>query len=292
MKRVFIGSTGLVRSGWVILTFALIAGLSQVPLAMLFGAIFGRGTNTLHLDEWRIASFTWPTLLSSALATALCVRFFREKTGLTQPRSLFFGLAMGALALTLAVVVPALMGHGTLGWPTATVCAIALSGVTQLITIGATSIGEELLFRGLAFQALSRGTHPLIAIFATSLLFGLGHLNNPNASLVAAANVALVGLWFGLIAWRHSLYASIGLHLAWNWFEGFVFGQPVSGLMPGPSLLGATWSDQRSFWEGGAFGPEASGWSSVVLCLGIVFIVLIRPSSPRNSGPAPVLNPD
>jgi len=292
VKKVFIGQTGQVRSGWVLLAFGALTALTQWPLGIAFRGLFPAGDGPVLLDEWQIAAFTWPTLFSSLFATAVCAKVFREKVGLERPRLFYFGLALGGGALLLAVGVPTLLGYGTLSAPEHALSVVFVSGVMQLITVGATSVGEELLFRGLPFQALARGTHQSVAIGSTSLLFGLGHLNNPNSSLVAASNVALVGIWFGLLAWRYSLWATIGLHVAWNWFEGFVFGQPVSGLTPGPSLFHATWVHQRGFWAGGDFGPEASGWTTVILTFGIVLVLLISRPKPRNSGPEPVLHPE
>ena len=263
MKNVFADAHGRVRSGWVLLVFTLIAGLAMYVSAALLKAVM---SPALRKDpDWGFIRFSLPTLTCALLATWFCVKFFREETGLVKPKTLWLGLAAGAAALTLAVVIPAVLGYGTLGLPIWPAGAVAVSGLAQLLTAGPSSIGEELLFRGVAFKALSRGTHPLAAIGLTALLFGAVHLSNPNASYVAAANVALVGVWFGLIAWRISLFASIGLHLAWNWFEGFVFGQPVSGFASGAALFHASWAANRSFWSGGDFGPEASGWTAVVL---------------------------
>jgi hypothetical protein len=46
------------------------------------------------------------------------------------------------------------------------------------------------------------------------------------------------------------------LHIGWNFFEGPVFGFPVSGLTDMPSLLIHTVSGPEIV-TGGAFGPEA-----------------------------------
>jgi membrane protease YdiL (CAAX protease family) len=63
------------------------------------------------------------------------------------------------------------------------------------------------------------------------------------------------------------LWLPIGLHIGWNFFEGNVFGFPVSGLetfklitlrVHGPEL-----------WTGGAFGPEAGLIVFPALLLGL-----------------------
>jgi membrane protease YdiL (CAAX protease family) len=277
----FVNGSGRVRSGWVVLTFALTAAVVQLVFSLI-GVLFV--TRPLQLDQWQLLFLTWPTFLGAIAATAVCVKAFSEDLGLQAPRTFWRGVGLGAAALALAAGLPALVGgHGTLGWPRAALAGIAYSGALQFISVAPTSVAEELLFRGVAFRALSRGTHPLFAILVTSVLFGAIHLLNPNASLVAAANVALVGVWFGLVAWRISLWASIGLHVSWNWFEGFVFGQPVSGIRPGASLLFATWPPERSFWSGGDFGPEASGWTCLVLFFSIALIALLTRPTHRPS---------
>ncbi len=277
MSSAFVDDAGRVRSGWVVAAFAVTATVAQVIFGFI-GSRFHHGGGPLRLDQWRVALFTWPTFFAAVIATLVCARGFKAPVGLGAPRTILLGVALASLAMLLAVGVPVLFDEETLSLPASGLGAVVLSGVLQLITIAPTSVGEELLFRGVAFQALCRGIRPLPAIVLSSLLFGAVHLSNPGASLTAAGNVALVGLWFGLIAWRISLFASIGLHVAWNYCEGFVFGQPVSGIQPGASLLDGTWSLTRGFWSGGAFGPEASGWTTCVLVLGIAAVLaLTRP---------------
>jgi hypothetical protein len=141
-----------------------------------------------------------------------------------------------------------------------------------LIVLGPTAVGEELMLRGVVLRQLARGTRPWIAVALTGSCFGAMHLLNPSATAVAALNVALVGVWFGVLALRSSLWSSIGAHVAWNWFEGFFYGQPVSGIEPGRALLSG-WLDGAPFFSGGQFGPEAAGVTSVLLALAIVVSV-------------------
>jgi hypothetical protein len=134
------------------------------------------------------------------------------------------------------------------------------SGLAYLII----AFGEELALRGVAFWAIARSAGNAVAVLATGGVFGALHLLNPSATWLAAGIVALVGVWFGVLTARTgSLWCAIGLHLSWNFCEGFVFGQPVSGLRPGLSLLSGT-VGAAGFWNGGDFGPEAAGWTAVL----------------------------
>ncbi len=115
---------------------------------------------------------------------------------------------------------------------------------------------EELLSRGYHLQTIASGTNLFWGVIISSVVFGLLHLANPGANWVSAVGIFFAGLYlaYGYIRTKQ-LWLSIGLHLGWNFFEGVVFGFPVSGLdiytlarieVHGPVL-----------WTGGAFGPEA-----------------------------------
>jgi len=115
---------------------------------------------------------------------------------------------------------------------------------------------EELLSRGYHLQTIASGLSLFWGVVISSAVFGLLHLGNPNATWVSAAGIFFAGLYlaYGYIRTKQ-LWLSIGLHIGWNFFEGVVFGFPVSGLdiyaltrinVHGPEI-----------WTGGAFGPEA-----------------------------------
>lgn len=115
---------------------------------------------------------------------------------------------------------------------------------------------EELLSRGYHLQTLASGLNLFWGVVISSAVFGLLHLGNPNATWVSAAGIFLAGLFlaYGYLTTKQ-LWLPIGLHIGWNFFEGVVFGFPVSGL--DIYRLMRTTISGPDLWTGGAFGPEA-----------------------------------
>ena len=115
---------------------------------------------------------------------------------------------------------------------------------------------EELLSRGYHLQTLASGLNVFWGVVISSAVFGALHLGNPNATWVSAAGIFLAGLFFAYGYLRTGqLWLPIGMHLGWNFFEGVVFGFPVSGLDIYP--LARIQVSGPDIWTGGAFGPEA-----------------------------------
>jgi hypothetical protein len=115
---------------------------------------------------------------------------------------------------------------------------------------------EELLSRGYQLQNLADGINLTWGVIISSAVFGILHLGNPNATWLSAVGIFFAGVFlaYGYLRTKQ-LWLPIGLHIGWNFFEGVIFGFPVSGLdiyrltritVEGPEL-----------WTGGAFGPEA-----------------------------------
>lgn len=115
---------------------------------------------------------------------------------------------------------------------------------------------EELLSRGYHLQTLASGLNLFWGVVISSIVFGLLHIGNSGSSWIAVLGITLAGFYFAFAYLRtKQLWLPIGLHIGWNFFEGVVFGFPVSGLdiypltrieVTGPVL-----------WTGGLFGPEA-----------------------------------
>ena len=114
--------------------------------------------------------------------------------------------------------------------------------------------------RALLLRLLWRAFGPVPAFAVAALVFGALHLANPGATALAGVTVAVAGLMFcALYALTGRLWVPIGLHLAWNFAQGYLFGAAVSGGDLGGSIAVSTARPGAAAWlTGGTFGPEAS----------------------------------
>lgn len=142
-----------------------------------------------------------------------------------------------------------------------------------LVIYIAVGFQEELLSRGYHLQNMIDGLDLRWGILLSSLAFALLHLANPSFSLLSFLGLLAAG-YFLAYAWvrTRQLWLSIGLHIGWNFFEGNVFGFPVSGTdtfrlieseIGGPELI-----------TGGEFGPEAGFILVPALLFGTYLIYL------------------
>lgn len=132
---------------------------------------------------------------------------------------------------------------------------------------------EELLSRGYHLQTIASGLNLFCGVIISSAVFGLLHLGNPSATWVSTAGIFFAGIYlaYGYVRTKQ-LWLSIGLHIGWNFFEGVVFGFPVSGLDIYP--LTRIEVTGPVIWTGGAFGPEAGLIVLPALILGTLLIYL------------------
>jgi membrane protease YdiL (CAAX protease family) len=133
------------------------------------------------------------------------------------------------------------------------------------------------LGRAIILRLLMRAFGIWPALIAQAVLFGALHLANPNASFTAAAAIAVeAGLMLaGFYLLTGRLWMSVGVHAAWNFTQGWVWGASVSGIPVTESWLVSNPKPGASeLLSGGAFGPEASLPAMVVGTL--VAIVVLR----------------
>ena len=126
---------------------------------------------------------------------------------------------------------------------------------------------EELLSRGYHLQTLSSGINLFWGVLISSAIFGALHLGNPQCHLDLGGRHLLRRIIPGAGIFRTGqLWLSIGLHIGWNFFEGIVFGFPVSGTASYPlmriSISGPALVDRRGLRTGGRSHRPASpaGW--------------------------------
>jgi uncharacterized protein len=189
-----------------------------------------------------------------------------------------FGLGLGALLMALIFGVELAAGWVTVdGFFHAGRGTFWTGILNAVVVFSVVGIREEVLFRAYPLRAIAEGMNLkrigprwalLIAYGATSLVFGLAHLTNPNATWVSSANIVLAGILLGAgFVLTGELAIPIGLHISWNFFQGNVFGFPVSGTDAGATLIGIT-QGGPGLVTGGAFGPEAGLVGIAAMALG------------------------
>ncbi|GLQ88293.1 CPBP family intramembrane glutamic endopeptidase [Dyella flagellata] len=210
------------------------------PLQAGLGQFFGR---------------TVPELTAFLLLTRFIER--RTPTELVS-RTMFSraltGLLIGTLLFSTVVGVMWLLGsyHVTGFNPHA-------NWVTALLMVGlGAGIGEEILFRGALFRIVEEGFGSWAALIVSALFFGLAHISNPGATLWSSAAITIeAGFLFGLLYMvTRSLPLCMGLHCAWNFCQGTVYGIPVSGTSADGWLVSTRTGPD--WLTGGSFGAEAS----------------------------------
>jgi membrane protease YdiL (CAAX protease family) len=163
------------------------------------------------------------------------------------------GIVTGVVIFSLIVgVIAAFGGYRVIGYRDAGVLVPALA---VAILSGFT---EEIFFRGFFFRLTEKWLGTWAALGLSAALFGALHLGNPNATLLAAVAIMLeAGIMLAAIYMiTRRLWAAIGVHAAWNFTQGGIYGIPVSG----GEMDGVLRPDIRGsdLLTGGAFGAEAS----------------------------------
>ena len=182
------------------------------------------------------------------------------------------GAGVGAAYLCASVGILALLGGYRITGVTFAGQALA-GGLLLHVFVG---VFEETLVRGILFRFLEEGFGSWIALAITALLFGFSHLSNPNATMWSAIAIALeAGVSIGAVYMAtRSLWFAMGLHTAWNFLQGALFGVAVSGIDAPTDSLFQPLIQGNPWLTGGAFGIEASVITVVLgLGLGVSFIV-------------------
>ncbi|WP_057490327.1 CPBP family intramembrane glutamic endopeptidase [Streptococcus orisasini] len=136
---------------------------------------------------------------------------------------------------------------------------------------------EELLTRGWLLPLINKRSNLAVAIGISSSLFGLMHLVNNHVTVLSVTVLILSGIFMALYMLKtDNLWGVAGLHGAWNFTQGNIFGAAVSGTDAGKSLLHFVSKAGAADWiSGGKFGAEGSLLTSLVLLVGIVILGLL-----------------
>ena len=297
-RKLFINSVGRLRSGWRLAVFVLVYLIilflitSAVRVGYAVAMYFAPGVASgFYVQD---VVYRLVILTSSLAAGYVCVRLLEglpwRSLGLWFHvgwfRDLLVGTAIGIASLAFAAAI-ATAGGGLrftvspAGIFPQVAKTLVLSGTLFMIA----ALAEEALFRGYPLQTLTRARLAVLGVVLTSVPFAAIHLQNPNvAKGFTFLNTALAGVWLAVAYLRtRSLWFPLGVHWAWNWALGSLFGLPVSGitrLAPYPLLrgtdLGPTWL------TGGSYGIEGGLACTVTLIISTLFIWRTRLVSPTE----------
>jgi hypothetical protein len=234
-------------------TFALIAALGYYFVFPLIIAFIGAPVFVVS---------TLGTFAAAAVANAVVLRIYERgnlaSIGLgwttASRRNLVLGMLGGIGAALVVILLPLVVRAADVEpvsgehfrWP-------SLLFVSILLLFGA--VGEEMLFRGYAFQVLVKGIGPFATILPMAVLFGLAHSDNLNFGPLALFNTILWGIVLGYAFLRSGdLWLPIGLHFGWNWTLPLL-GVNLSGFTMNVTGFAMHWNI-GAVWSGGAYGPE------------------------------------
>ena len=135
---------------------------------------------------------------------------------------------------------------------------------------------EEVALRGYLMNTIAAKHNLIIAIIVNSSIFGILHLLNPNVSIIAIANIILFGVFASIYALKfNNIWGVCGIHSAWNFVQGNVFGLEVSGMKIGETIWEFS-PKGNTLLTGGEFGPEGGLVSTIILTLSTIIIILYK----------------
>ncbi len=168
----------------------------------------------------------------------------------------------------------------------------ALFGVAGVILVAATI--EEVVFRGVMFQALESAWGTVPALWLQSLIFSVLHIANLDSNLgtpelvVTVISGTLIGaFWTVLFVQSRNIWVVAANHAAWN-FAVLLTGLPLSGLDDWRAVAPLESSYSGPNWlSGGTVGPEDSIVTVVMVALVFTALLLWLGKRGRFLPPAP-----
>lgn len=264
MKTIFFNLDNRLRNGWWILIFIGFVAATRLVYGPITKGIkqFGAPAEWLEPAAFIfILLATWAcTLLRKESLSSVGFQLDQRWT-----KEIFFGTLIGvSLILATTGLIWAIGGVRFELDPIRSFGSLAYGFYVFLFV----ALFEEILFRGFIFQRLLDGAGIWVAQIVLALLFAFGHWDNPGmegaTKFWASLDLALGAVLLGLAYCRtRSLALPVGIHLGWNWAQGYLLGFGVSGT-DHSGWFQPIFQGKAEWLTGGNFGPEASIFAVLV----------------------------
>lgn len=266
---------GFVYGGQYLGAFSMFPiGILMYMLTSTSNPTVGGSSNSNFLVFWKQFSLSFELFVFffTGLVVFLWVRYLEKRPfsslGFYKQdwfKNLLKGFLIGAVQFSLVVVLLLVTGTGSLklGQLNLQSLIFVLAIIPLWILQGGT---EELVTRGWLFPAVSAKSNIFIGILISSALFGALHLFNPGVTILSIVNIVLDGIFACFLMLKYdNMWVLAGMHGAWNFVQGNIYGIQVSGQGASTSILNYSSQSSVDLLSGGAFGAEGSIFASIVL---------------------------
>lgn len=278
------GREGRLRAGWRLLGFFGLLMVVAAAEGRLRVALAGRLPD-LYDAAVRAVAFAVMIAAALLLASRLLDRCKIADFGFHISRRWWADLARG-VGLGALLMLGVLAVEVTMGWVKITDIFVAAPGqpfaatiLLGLVAVAAVAFGEEASFRGYPIknftEAFGRSRRARVAAVAIpALFFGVAHVTNPGATWLSSTNTVAFGLLCGTAyLLTGELAFPIGLHLAWDYLQGFVFGVAGTGSHYGSVLMLAPSGGEATRWTGLPYGVEAGMLGTIAITTGFALLI-------------------
>ena len=254
--------------------WGIVSLIGEYALFLLLSALF---LDIAECSETCKAKTIWSLLLS------LSIYFIYKKvykpghnmairTGLLD---LTLGFCIGIFNLLLVILCIAVSG----GYKIADISWDFPQIISNLSFFLLVAVSEEIICRGILLKKIEQKWSLKAGIIISSVIFGIGHWLNDNATIYTTIILILDGFMFAYAFKFHdTLWLPIGMHWSWNFFQGNVLGFNVSGSTCPYSIINPV-IEGNDIFTGGSFGIEGSIF---MLPISLLFIALFYYLHKRN----------
>ncbi len=185
---------------------------------------------------------------------------------------LMFGLVIGALIPFFIAMILTALGMITFQFRGMDYSEAWLGAGLNLMTWISLGFFYEMVFRGYLLQTMAEGLGKIAASLAISSFYGMILGSGSGQPVITMINTGLAGILYCFCYFRtRALWAGLGLHVGWNFFQSYVLGSRVERFQSSFSVLRMEYNDSL-WWNGGHFGIDGGLAGTIILVLFLWYV--------------------